>query len=39
MKPWTFKREAGWMLWIGLAGPIVLLLTMLIRWIRDAAGW
>jgi hypothetical protein len=36
MKPWTFKREAAWMLWIGLVGPILVLLTLLWRWLAGA---
>jgi hypothetical protein len=39
MKPWTFRREAGWMLWIGLVAPIIILLHLLLRWIGEALGW
>jgi hypothetical protein len=36
MKPWTFKREAGWMMWIYLGLPAA---ALLITWLRRALGW
>jgi hypothetical protein len=40
MKPWTFKREAGWMMWLYLGLPAAaLLLALVIPWFRRALGW
>jgi hypothetical protein len=39
MKPWTFAREARWMMIIGLLAPaIILVIRFVVPWLRRALG-
>jgi len=31
---WTFRREANWMLWLGLLPALLMALAMVVPWLR-----
>ena len=39
MSRWTFKREAQWMIWLGLAPLFLILSTLGVSWLRRISGW
>lgn len=39
MRPWTFAREARWMMMLGLIAPTIIVVVMfVVPWLRQVLG-